>query len=84
MEYRYQQPELLHVNCKHCFIWAPSQAGDERGGVRLPGAGDHQEPCEEVLSVHQLPHLRVEQQGEANPVPTHGPQTPSGHVSSTR
>ena len=40
------------------------QAGDERGGVRLPGAGDHQEPREEVLPVHQLPHLRVGQQGD--------------------
>lgn len=40
------------------------QTGPEGGGIRLSGAGDHQEPCQEILSVHQLPHLRVGQQGE--------------------
>lgn len=38
------------------------QVGDEGGGYRLPGAGNHQEPGQEILTV-QLPHLHLGQQG---------------------
>lgn len=46
------------------------QTCPEGGGLRLPGAGDHQEPCQEIFSVHQLPHLRLGQQGDYFVIPS--------------
>lgn len=43
-------------------VW--TQTGHEGGGLRLSGAGDHQEPGQEILPVHQLPHLCLGQQGK--------------------